>query len=86
MSSFLEDRNKPAVLEFEKGTIIAEHFSRSRKLIVNGEEMVMPIIAEGFKYQIDSFVETIKKGKIENDIMTYDETRKSMKIMDDIRE
>ena len=35
---------------------------------------------------VDSIKKGLKKGKIENDIMTYDETRKSMKIMDDIRE
>jgi predicted dehydrogenase len=85
LSSFEEDRNKPGVLEFENGTIIVDHFWSSEKIIVNGEVFEYPHIGEGFPYEIDSFVKTIEKGDLENDIMTYEETRKSMVLLDKIR-
>lgn len=85
LSSFKEDRNTPAVIEYENGKIIIENFWRSQKVFINNEEFNLPHIGEGFPYQINSFVNTLEKGLLENDIMTYNETRISMEILDKIR-
>jgi len=85
VSSFLEDRNTPGVIEFENGKIVIDNFWRSQKVSINGEEFDYPFIGEGFPYQINGFVETLEKGLLENDIMTHDQTRKSMAILDQIR-
>ncbi len=85
VSSFLEDRNAPAVIEFENGTIVAENFWRSQKVFVNDEQFDYPHIGDGFPYQINNFVESLEAGLLENTIMTHDQTRKSMKMLDQIR-
>ncbi len=79
------DMNTPGVLEFEKGTIKMEDFSRSKKIFVNDEKIDIPFIEGGFSYQINSFVKTIDNGQLENEIMTYDESKKVMSIMDQVR-
>lgn len=85
VSSFLDDRNSPGVIEFENGKIVAENFWRSQKVIINDEEFEYPFIGEGFPYQINAFVDSLEKGLLENEIMTHDQTRKSMVILDNIR-
>ena len=85
MSSFLEDRNAPGVIKFEHGTIIVDNFWRSQKVFVNDEEFDYPHIGEGFPDEINSFVETLEDGLLENPIMTHDQTRKSMVMLDKIR-
>ncbi len=80
------DLNAPGVLEFEKGTITIEDFSRSKKLYLNETTIEMPFTGGGFNYQIDSFVKTLNNNLLENDIMNYEESRKVMKIMDEVRE
>jgi len=42
VSSFLEERNSPAVVEFERGKVIIENFWRSEKVIVNDEVFNFP--------------------------------------------
>jgi len=86
VSSFNEDRDKPGVMEFENGTIIAENFWRSQKVDIAGELHELPFKGDGFPYQIESFIDTLDKGLLENEIMTHDQTRKSMKLLDRIRE
>ncbi len=86
VSSFLADRNTPGVIEYENGKIVAENFLRSQKLFINDEEFNFTHIGEGFPYQIDAFIDTLEKGLHENEIMTHDQTRKSMVILDKIRE
>jgi len=81
----MEDRNSPGVIEYENGTIIAENFWRSQKVTINDEVFEFPFIGEGFPYEISAFVETLNKGLLENDIMTHDQTRKSMELLDRIR-
>ena len=85
LSSFKADRNTPGVVEFEKGTIVIDDFWRSQKVTINGEEFSYPHLGEGFPYQIDSFVNTLNKGLLENEVMTHDQTRQSMVILDEIR-
>lgn len=85
ISTMDKDMNAPATIEFEKGTIIMENFSRSKRMYLNGKVIDIPFVGGGFSYQIDSFVETINNGLLENEIMTYEESRKVMKIMDEVR-
>ncbi len=85
VSSFQEDRNKPGVLEFEKGKIIIDDFWSSQRVTVNGEVFDYPHIGEGFPYEIDAFVKTIENGELENNIMTHEQTRISMDLLDKIR-
>jgi len=85
VSSFLADRNTPGVIEFENGKIVIDNFWRSQKVAIDDKEFDFPFIGEGFPYEINSFVETLKKGLLENEIMTHDQTRKSMLILDEIR-
>jgi len=79
------DLNKPGLLEFESGTIIMEDFSRSKRIYIDGKVMDIPFIEEGFGYQINSFTNTINNHLLENDVMTYEESRKVMSIMDQVR-
>lgn len=85
VSSFEKDRNSPGVIEFENGTIIAENFWRSQKASIDNVVYEFPFIGEGFPYQINSFVDTINEKLFENEIMTHDQTRKSMILLDRIR-
>lgn len=85
-SSFLEDRYSPAVLEFEHGKVIVEHFSRSEKLIIDNVVREFPLTSGGFLYQIDAFSKTIEDGLLENDKMTHEQSRKCLEIMDRIRD
>ncbi|MCK4552020.1 MAG: Gfo/Idh/MocA family oxidoreductase [Tenericutes bacterium] len=86
VSSFLEERNKPGVLEFENGSIIIDNFWRSQKVTINGEVFDFPHIGEGFPHEIEAFANTLKQGLLENNIMTHDQTRKSIEILDRIRD
>jgi predicted dehydrogenase len=85
VSSFKEDRNTPGVLEFENGLITIDNFWRSQKVKIGLETYEYPFIGEGFPYEINSFVDTLNKGELENEIMTHDQTRQSMKLLDRIR-
>jgi len=85
ISSFLEDRNAPGVIEFEHGKIVVENFWRSERVTINDEIFEFPHIGEGFPYEIAAFVKTLEAGKLENDLMTHDQTRKSMELLDTIR-
>jgi len=85
VSSFLEDRNTPGVVEFENGTIEIDNFWRSQKVTIDDTLFDFPHIGEGFPYQINGFVETLEKGLLENEVMTHDQTRKSMTLLDRIR-
>ena len=86
VSSFLETKNKPGIIEFEKGTIIVDDFWESQRVSINGKVYDYPHIGQGFPYQIEAFSDTIEKGLLENDLMTHDQTRKSMELLDRIRE
>lgn len=85
VSSFTEDRDAPGVIEFEHGKIIANDFWESQKITVDDEVFEFPHVGEGFPYQIEAFSETIEKGLLENELMTHDQTRKSMELLDRIR-
>lgn len=86
VSSFLEDKTTPGIIEFENGTITAYEFWKSQKVDINGEVYIYPHIGEGFPYEIEAFVKTLEKGLLENELMTHDQTRKSMQLLDRIRD
>ena len=85
VSSFTEEKGSPAMLEFEKGTIEVHHFWFSEKVVINGKEFHYPHKGEGFPYEIEAFAETLEKGLLENELMTHEQTRKSMNLLDKIR-
>ncbi|MBN2877170.1 MAG: Gfo/Idh/MocA family oxidoreductase [Bacilli bacterium] len=84
-SSIGEEFENNAVFEFEKATIKMIDFSRSSEFYVNEKRYDMPMEGEGFVHEIRSFVETIENGLIENPIMTHKASRRSMKLLDEIR-
>jgi hypothetical protein len=86
ISSFMEVLDAPSVFEFEKGNITVEHFHKSEKITINDKTFQYPHISGGFEYEIESFSKTIEDGLIENKIMTHEQTRKSMKLLDRTRE
>ncbi len=84
-SSIGEAFENNAVLEFENGIIKMIDFSRSTEFYVNEKRYDMPMEGEGFVHEIRSFTETIENGETENKIMTHKASKRSMKLMDEIR-
>ena len=70
--------NKP----LKKGKIVMNKFHSCQSLYVNDEHFVLPFKGLGFVHQIESFIKTINKDLLEDPVMTYDESRDVMKIMD----
>ncbi|MBN2604230.1 MAG: Gfo/Idh/MocA family oxidoreductase [Bacilli bacterium] len=86
VSSIHKELSQEAKLVFENGTITMEDFSRSQVLIMNDEIHHVPYLGEGFVHEIQSFINTIEMGLIENEIMNYESTRDVVQIMDCVRE
>ena len=86
VSSFLEDRAAPGIIEFENGTITAYDFWKSQKIKVNDQVFKYPHKGDGFPYEIEAFATTLENGLLENEFMTHEQTRKSMQLLDRIRE
>ena len=84
-SSLSQDLDSNGVLEFENGHIIMKNFYRCKTIIVNKEKIKIPYRGDGFVEQIESFSNTILKGDLENEVMTYDVMRDVMSILDKIR-
>ena len=78
-SAFDRDFHNKAIIEYEKGTIIAPSFFSGKEVIINGQKEHYPFRSDGFEYQIESFVDTLIDKSIENDIMTH---KKSLDVMD----
>ncbi|BCR35768.1 Gfo/Idh/MocA family protein [Mariniplasma anaerobium] len=85
ISSFMEVLDAPSVFEFEKGNIVVDHFHKSEKVIIKDKTYYFPHVSGGFEYEIEAFSKTIEDGLLENDIMTHEQTRKSMKLLDRTR-
>ncbi|KFZ27339.1 MAG: 1,5-anhydro-D-fructose reductase [Candidatus Izimaplasma bacterium HR2] len=81
-SSIKETLMKDAIFEFDNGKIIMNRFHSSESIYINGEHFNLPFKGLGFVHEIESFVDTINKGLLEDPIMTYSESRDIMKIMD----
>jgi predicted dehydrogenase len=86
VSSFNEVLDTPSVFKFEKGHIVVDHFHKSQKITINDKVYEYPHQAGGFEYEIESFSKTIEDGLLENQVMTFEQTRKSMKLLDRSRE
>ncbi|MCF7926734.1 MAG: Gfo/Idh/MocA family oxidoreductase [Candidatus Izimaplasma sp.] len=84
-SSINQDLNAPGVINFEKGTMSIEDFSRSNHFQVNDKTYNEPFIKGGFTHQIIDFVKTVEQNKIENPIMTHKESQRVMAFMDRVR-
>lgn len=85
VTSFLEELNKPGVIEFENGNIIVDDFWRSERVMIDNEVFEYPHLGEGFPYEIASFVKTLEKNVLENHLMTHDQTRRCLTLLDAIR-
>ncbi len=85
ITSFIEVLDAPSVFEFENGVIVVDHFHQSQKIEVNDEIFKYPHYGEGFVYEIDSFAKTIEEDLLENQIMTHEQTRLSMNLLDETR-
>lgn len=84
-SSIQQDLNHDGVLTFSQGEIIMKRFYYCQELIINGATFQYPARGEGFVDQIEAFCQTIMDGKIENDIMSYQNNRMVMELLDVIR-
>ena len=73
-------------IQFEDGEVVIPNFWSSEEVFVNGKSHKFPHKSDGFEYQIESFVDTLKKGQIENNLMTYKASTEVMEVMDQIRE
>ena len=85
VSDQTQNLESKAFLTFEQGTVDVDHFWSSEKLIINNEEKELKHRSGGFEYQIESFVETLRNLKLENHLMTHQESRNTLKILDEIR-
>jgi predicted dehydrogenase len=74
-----------ATLEFEHGTIEIPNFWSTESIIINGEKEHYPHKIGGFEYEIQHFVDSIQEGLLEDPIMTHQESRDVMRLLDEIR-
>lgn len=84
-SSIKETLMKDAIFDFEKGRIIMNRFHSSESVYINDEHFELPFKGLGFVHEIESFVDSLNKGLLENPVMTYSESRDVMSIMDRAR-
>ncbi|MBL4931974.1 Gfo/Idh/MocA family protein [Clostridium paridis] len=72
-----------------EGRICVERFSSSdtATLTVNGneEKIYMPFDINGFEYQINEVVDCINKGKLQSEIMSWQDSIEIMRIMDEVK-
>lgn len=72
-----------------KGRICIPHFSSAQKAYClvgeNEEELDLPFAINGFEYQIEEVNRCIKAGKLQSDIMSWQDSMEVMDIMDRIK-
>ena len=72
-----------------KGTLRVPRFSSGEKLIinVNGKEEIkeFPFAINGFEYQIEEVNTALRNGKLESEIMSWNESITVMRILDKIK-
>lgn len=59
------------------------------KLCIDGEEeqcVEMPFRATGFEYQIEEVMQCIAQGKLQSDVMSWQDSVSTMRIMDSVRQ
>jgi len=92
-SSILEVFPTEAIFYCEKGTIKINrefHCPSTVSIIANGQEKVIDFEYDsnifGYKYETIHFNQLLRDGKKESDIMTFNFSRKLIKLLDDVRE
>ena len=85
-SSLSQDLDDLGVIRFENGSIKMKHFYKCTQLKVNKNKVSTPCLGRGFVHQIEAFTETLSNGLRENDIMSHNESREVMELLDLIRE
>ncbi|MDC0558935.1 Gfo/Idh/MocA family oxidoreductase [Candidatus Izimaplasma bacterium] len=85
-SSMSKSNSRQGVITFENHEIVIPNFWSGEECVVDGVKHKFPHKAGGFEYQVDAFAKTIQQGLIENDIMSFEESRNTMKIMDEVRD
>lgn len=84
-SSIAQDLNNSGVIKLSEGDIIMKNTHHCQEMVIDGVNVSSPCMGEGFVDQIEAFTKTVLAGKLENDIMSYDETRKVMGLLDRVR-
>jgi len=84
-SSMIENLDNKAVINFHNHTLVVDDFIRANYYLVNNKKYTMEYNGGGFTPQIDSFCRSIRANQLENHIMTHNESRKVMSLMDEIR-
>ncbi len=82
LTKILGDRAK---LDFEYGEIVMREFHGCQHIKLNGHWIPKPYEGEGFTHEIRAFVETIENNEPENQVMSLEQSRASMQLLDEIR-
>lgn len=85
-SSIAQDLDPIGTIILENGRITMKKFYHCSEMMFNADKVSTPCLGEGFVHQIESFSKSILEGKLENDVMTYNESRDVMQILDLIRD
>ena len=89
-SSFIANNPTEAIFYCEKATIKINtmfHMPTTVSIIINGKEDIKDFgyTTIGYNYETIHFNKLIRDGKKESDIMTFDFSRKLIKLLDDVR-
>lgn len=91
-SSVVKDGSKAARVECTGGVIDIPLFWRAQKLLISKagsegpEEVPLPFDCNGFEYEVRDAIDSIKEGKTECDTMPAALSKKTMKVMDSLRQ
>lgn len=84
-SSIAQELDDVGSIYFGKTEVCMKRFYHCIDMKVDGEKVSSPCLGEGFVYQIEAFTKTVEQGLLENDIMTFAETRKVIQFLDLVR-
>lgn len=90
-SSFISDNPTEAIFYCEKATVKINtmfHQPTTVSIIIDGKEEIKDFgyTTIGYNFEAIHFNKLIREGKKESDIMTFDFSRKLIKLLDDVRE
>ncbi|MDU8887200.1 Gfo/Idh/MocA family oxidoreductase [Yeosuana sp. MJ-SS3] len=88
-SSFIENTPVEAIITCEKATIKINrmfHMPTTVSIIINGNEEIIDFRNNtiGYNFEAIHFNNLIKEGKKESDVMTFDFSRKLIKLLDNV--
>lgn len=84
-SSIAQDLDEMASLYFEEAEVHMFRFHHCVELLIDDKKVSTPCLGDGFVHQIEAFTKTIMDGKLENEIMNYEETLRVMRFLDTVR-